>query len=341
MRMTDGRRAQTFFLCGMACMCGLAGISRNAWPADGRENWSPRHNVEIIVPASPGGGFDLAARTVQTIVQKRRIISAPVVVVNKPGGGGLISWTYLNEHDGDGGELCVSTPNILTNYITGKSHFRYSVFTPIAQLYTEYPVFIVRAGSPLRTGRGLVDALKRNVTSLSISVGSGIGNVNHLALVLVAKAAGVDGRALRTVVFKGSSEALAALLGGHIDVSITGVSAALPSVRAGKVRILGVSAPHRLGGPLAAVPTWKEQGADVVVGNWRGIIGAPGMSAAQVSYWNRMFGKLVKTPDWRKTAGRYFWTTDYMNSAASRRFLAQQYAMLGGLLEDIGLAQAK
>ncbi len=307
-----------------------------AAPAAG---WSPERNIEIVVPASPGGGFDRPARALQQLWQDAKITRVPVSVLNKPGGGGAVSWAYIKSREGDGGALCISTPNILLNGIMRKSMFHYAEFTPIAQLYTEYPVAMVRTESPLRTGQDLVKALQANPESVVISVGSGYGNVNHLAMVLVAKHGGTDPKKLRTVVFKGSNEVVTALLGGHIEVAMVGAGVSLPHLAAGKVRILGISAPQRLSGPLAEVPTWKEQQVDSVIGNWRGIIGAPGMKRAQTEYWDGVFRSTVDSPEWKKLVASSAGVPEYLDSSGTGASLKSQHAELSRLLTELGLAR--
>ena len=320
-------------------LAAVIALMKAALASDSDTVWFPTKNIEIIVPASPGGGFDRAARTIQRIWQDKQIIVTPINVLNKPGGGGAISWAYLKERKEDGNVLCISTPNILTNHITGKSSLTYTDFTPIAQLYNEYPVFAVRADSPLKTGQDLVRRLKEAPNSLAVSVGSGYGNANHLAMVLIAKSAGLATKKLRVVVFKGSSEAMVALLGRHIDVAIVGASVSLPHLEFGQIRILGISAPQRLSGMLVSVPTWKEQGINSVMGNWRGIIGAPHMRPAQVSYWDNALNQLTNAPEWKEAADDSLWILEYMDSKKSWSHLESEYSRLRALLEELGLAR--
>lgn len=320
-------------------LLAVVALMKAALGASADTVWVPMKNIEIIVPASPGGGFDRAARTIQRIWQDKQIMLTPISVLNKPGGGGAISWAYLKEREEDGNVLCISTPNILTNHITGKSSLTYTDFTPIAQLYNEYPVFTVRADSALKTGQDLVRKLKEDPNSLAVSVGSGYGNANHLAMVLIAKSADLDTKKLRVVVFKGSSDAMVALLGRHIDIAIVSASVSLPHLESGKIRILGVSAPQRLSGTLVSVPTWKEQGIRSVMGNWRGIIGAPNMRSAQVAYWDNALRRLTNALEWKEAADDSLWIPEYMDSKKSRSYLESEYSRLRALLEELGLAK--
>ena len=257
--------------------------------------WKPDRPIEIIVGTGVGGGQDKSARTLQKILQERRLIDVPVTVVNKPGGGGAVGWTYLNQHAGEGNIIYVGNPTLLTNHIVGRSPINYTHITPLAILLSESVAISVLPDSPLKTGKDLLSRLKQDAASVSVAVGSSLGSTNHIAMALLAKAAGGDARRLKTVVFQGGGEAIAALLGGHIDVNSSAANNVVPHLEAGKLRVLGVTAPRRLGGVLANVPTWKEQGVNAMVTNWRMVAGPKGMTAAQIAYWDGVLGKLTQT----------------------------------------------
>lgn len=301
--------------------------------------WQPDKNVELIVGTTPGGGFDRTARSIQRIWQDRKIVDVVVSVVNKPGGGNAVAWTYLNQHAKDGHYLSISSPNLLTNHITGKSSLSHADVTPIAHLFDEYISFVVNVDSPLGTGKDVVARLKKDPGSLSLALATALGNANHIAIGMVAKAAGIDVKKLKVVVFNSASEAIVALLGGHVDVVATPPSNAAPQMKAGKVRIIAVCSPQRLGVPLSSVPTWKEQGIDAVFANGRGVIGPKGLAPALVAYWEKAFAKLNATNEWKEFVDGTVGTRNYMNSGESRVYLEAQYRDLKSLLSDLGLAK--
>jgi putative tricarboxylic transport membrane protein len=152
------------------------------------------------------------------------------------------------------------------------------------------------------------------------------------------KAAGIDSRMLRVVSYKSAGEALAAVLGGHVDLMPSTPLNVLTQMQAGKIRVVGVTAPARLGGAFAQVPTWREQGIDAVFGNWRGVVGPKGLSAAQLAYWDDVFSKLNATEEWKSEVRNGLWDVTYLNSRDSRKFLDQEYAQLKRILTDLGLA---
>jgi putative tricarboxylic transport membrane protein len=299
--------------------------------------WEPERFVELVVPSGPSGGNDKAARTLQKILQGQALISTPINVVNKPGGGGAVAFAYLNQRPGDARYVSVIPVTLLTNYITARSSVTYTDFTPIAQLYSEYIAFAVPANSSL-DGKQLVAKLRQDPTAITFGFASSAGNQNHITIAMVAKAVGADVKKLKTVVFSSGGQAITAQLGGHIDVSSSGVSGSLPHHQAGRSRIIAVAAPARLPGPLANVPTWKELGVDVVFSSWRSMIGPKGLTDAQTAYWNQAIRKLIATEEWKKDLEENLWVDQYMNSRDSKIFLDKQYADIKSILTDLGLA---
>ena len=184
--------------------------------------WKPDRNVEIVVPSAPGGSNDKTARTVERIIQEKRLLAGTTLtVVNKPGGGNMMTMNYLIQHPGDAHYVMVGTPTILTNHIIGASTLNYTDFTPIASLFNDYVVFAVKADAPFKSGRDLAERLKKDPKSVSIGFATAVGSHNHIAAGLLAKAIGADVRSLKVIAFKGSAEAITALLGGHIELVTT------------------------------------------------------------------------------------------------------------------------
>jgi len=301
--------------------------------------WRPQKNVEIVVATSPGGGQDKTARLVQKILQERKFVEAPMSVVNKPGGGGAIGWGYLNQHPGDGHYLEIGNPTLLTNHIVGRFAFTYTDVTPIAVLFTESVAYSVPANSPIKTGRDLIERLKKDVSSVSVSIGTSTGSTNHIGIALVARAAGADPKKLKTVVFQSGGDAMTAVLGGHVDLVSSAANNVVPHVDAGRLRVIAVSSPQRLGGALASVPTWKEMGANVLVTNWRMAAGPRGLTAAQVAYWENAFGRLVQADEWKKDLERNSFEDSFMRGDEFRRFIRSEYDSFRSVLAELGMAK--
>jgi putative tricarboxylic transport membrane protein len=320
-------------IAALACACAVICAGH------ANAQWKPEKAVEIIVGTGAGGGQDKTARTLNHLLIEQRLVDAPITVVNKPGGGGAVGWAYLNQHAGDGHYVEIANTTLLTNQINGRSAIGYADVTPLAMLYSESVALSVRTESPLKTGRDLIERLKKDASSVSVSVGSSAGGPNHIAFALIAKAAGGDVRKLKTVVFQGGGEATTATLGGHVDLISSAANNVIPFLLAGKMRVLGVTAPQRLPGALASVPTWKEQGIDVHITNWRLLAGPKGMTPAQIAYWDGVIAKLVKTDEWKKDLDNNVFENTYMNSAAARAYLKTQYEQFHAALTEVGLAK--
>jgi putative tricarboxylic transport membrane protein len=303
------------------------------------QGWSPQKNVEIVVGSAPGGSNDKTARQVEKILVDNKLVGATITVVNRPGGGGSLAFTYVNQHAGDAHYLLIGTTALLSNHIVGSSKISYTDFTPIASLFNDYVVFVVNAASPIKTGKDLIERLKKDPQSVSIGFATTLGSHNHVAAGLLMKAIGGNPRNLKPIAYKGSADAITNLLGAHIDLVTTAAGNAAPHVAAGKLRIVGVAAPQRFGGTLADVPTWKEQGVDLVFGGWRAIMGPKGLSAAQIAYWENVLRKATTVPEWKEGIERNYWSNDFVTSAQFKKDLDKDYAEMKSVLADLGLAK--
>lgn len=326
---------------GAASAAGLLALLAAMLPSAARSAsaWKPDQRVEIVVGVSAGAASDTTARWIHRLFTEKKLIEANATVVNKPGGGGTIALTYLNQQAGNGHYVMVTSPNMLTNHITGRSSLNYTDVTPLAQLGREFVVVSVRSESPIMTARDLAERLKADPASLTFSVGNSIGSHGHSATAQVAKAVGADPRQLKVVTFGGSAEGVTELLGGHIDVVASPPSAMLQHVRAGRARFLAVASDRRLSGELASVPTWRELGIDAVASSWRSVIGPRGLTDEQVRYWDEVFGKLAALPEWRQDLETRLIEHTYFNSRDTRILMEREYRALAATLSDLGLAK--
>jgi len=258
-----------------------------------------------------------------------------VTLSNKPGGGHAIAMTYLNQHAGDGNYISMALPNILTNRIIGVHPLSYTDVTPLALLTSEYIAVSVRTDSPLKTGKDLLAKLRADSGSLTFAITSRASG-NHIAAGTVLKAAGVDLKKVKFVSFKGAGETTVAVLGGHVDVVMATPTSALKHVQTGKLRMLAITAPKRLGGEVANVPTWTELGVNAVSANWRSVVGPRGLSAPQIAYWDQTFGAMVKSPGWQEAIRANQWEDEYMNSADTVKFMREESKKLEAPLAELG-----
>ncbi|MDB5809659.1 MAG: tctC6 [Betaproteobacteria bacterium] len=328
------------FMPRVAASCVAAGMLMciAAAGAIAQPAWKPEKSVEIIVGTSPGGPQDRMGRMLQKILQEARLVEVPVSVENRPGGGGAVALAALAQRTG-GSTLMINAPTMLNNQITGKSALPYTDFAALAILGIEYESVTVRADSPLKSGKELVERLRKDPSALSVSIGTSMGNAGHLAFALAMKAAGVDIRKLKTVAFNSAGDGITALLGGHIDLASTPPSAVLPHVQGGKLRVLAVTAPTRLQGELANVPTWKELGVNSTHEVWRGVIGPRGMTRAQVAFWDDVLGRLARTEAWKKDLEQSQIENVYRNSTETAKYLKAEFEESRVILSDLGLAK--
>jgi putative tricarboxylic transport membrane protein len=303
------------------------------------QTWSPQKNVEIVVGSAAGGSNDKTGRTVEKILNDKHLVPTTLTVNNKAGGGGNIALTYVSQKVGDAHYLVVATPSLLTNHIVGQSTLNYTDFTPIASLFNDYIVFAVNPDSGIKTGRDLIERLKKDPKSISIGFATALGSHNHIGAGLLMKAIGGEAKALKAIAFKGSAEAITALLGGHIDLVTTAAGNVDAQVAAGKLRIIGIAANQRFPGALANVPTWKEQGINVAFGGWRAIVGPRGMTAAQSAYWEGALRQVVETPEWKQDLVNNYWSNDFVTGEQFRKDMAADYASMKSVLVDLGLAK--
>lgn len=235
-------------------------------------------NVKFMIGANPGGGFDQTGRGLgKAMIEAGAAKSAQFE--NKGGAGGTIGLAqFANATKGDGNAMIVTGAVMVGAIVQNKPPVTLAQITPIARLFYEYNVFVVPANSPLKSMKDVVDMLKKDPGSVKWGGGSR-GSVDHISVAQIAKDAGVDPTKINYVPFQGGGEASAAILGGHVTVGTSGWNEMVQFVKSGKMRALAVTSGTRLAGET--VPTLKEQGINVEIGNWRGVYGAAGITPAQ------------------------------------------------------------
>jgi putative tricarboxylic transport membrane protein len=306
--------------------------------AFGATLWKPDKPIEIIATNAPGGGSDRIIRIMSNVLQERKQLSVPVSIVNKPGGGGTVAYAYLNQHAGDAQYILLGSKSLVVNNIVGRGP-SYNEYTTIAHLFSEYISITVKPDSPMKTGRDLIERLKKDPASVSFGVATSLGSANHQAAAAAAKAAGVDIRKMRIVIFPSGGAATTAMMGGHVDVVPITAAFAGSMAKQGQVRVVAVTAPARMPGVLADVPTWREQGLDVVVTNWRNIMGPKNLSDAQVQYWEEALRRLADSDEWKRELEANTWHNQFLRSADARKFLERETTEVRSFLLDLGMAK--
>jgi len=300
------------------------------------QDWKPAKNVEIVVAAGAGGSADRSSRVAQKYLQALPGMPS-VTVTNRQGGGGTIAWTYVAQHPNDPHYLGTLSPGLVTNEILGTSKLSYRDFTPLNILMREYIVVTVLATMPFKSARDITARLKKDPASITFGFAAALGNQNHVVIGMIARAAGVDPKALKLVVFNSGNLAATALLGGHIDVLAGTPGTILPHIAGGRARALGVSGPERQKGAYAAVPTLREQGIDAIYYSWRGFLGARGLTPAQVAFWEQAFAKVVQAEEWKDEYVKNAWTEDFRGAAETRKHLDTESEQLRRILAELGV----
>lgn len=260
-------------------------------------DWQPTRPVDFVVHTGPGGGSDVLARAVATMMEKEKLVPVRMNVLNKPGGNGAVAAAYLFEKKDDPGTIGFITSVWIAGPLTSsEAKITVQDLKPIAELLLEPAVIAVRADSPFRTLKDFIDAAKARPGSLKQSGGSVTSRDNIVRLQLEH----YTGAKWAFVSFPGGGERLAALLGGHVDVMVIEPQEAGEQVRAGKLRVLAQLAQKRLPGYPDA-PTLKEAGFDVKsTPQIRGVVAPPQQPDDASRYWEGRFEKLRQTASWKK-----------------------------------------
>ncbi|PLP59509.1 C4-dicarboxylate ABC transporter substrate-binding protein [Mesorhizobium loti] len=293
-------------------------------------------DYKIMAPAAPGGGWDQTARSMQTALQDEKI-SSSVQVTNVPGAAGTIGLAqFVNQANGDASQLLVGGYVMVGGILTNNSPVTLDQVTPIARLTGEYEVVVVPAASDIKDMAGLIAKLKADPGSVSWGGGSA-GGTDHITAGLIAKAVGVDPTKVNYIAFSGGGEALAALLGNQVTVGISGYGEFSEQVKAGTLRLIGISSEKPI--PGVEAPTFKEAGVDVAIQNWRMVAAAPGISAEQKAAILADIEKMAKSAAWQKILADKGWENTYLAGDEFTTQLKKDTELTAGVLKDIGLVK--
>jgi len=330
------RRAAAMLGAGMGgILCGLA--AGPVWGA-----WKPDMNVDFVVPAGPGGALDQTGRAMKQFYDETAGPGAKsFLVTNKPGANGKIAFEVLLQKRGDPHFLSINSHGYISSYLTGNLDILpHRDLTPIAVIQDEFAVAAVRAESPVKSAADLAERLRKDPGSQRIGVATSIGNHIHIGTAKALGAAGVDVRKLVVAPFKSSAESMVSLVGGHLDV----VAATTPNVialkKAGKIRVLAVSAGERLGGLFADVPTWKEQGIDSTFSSSMGIVAPKGISEEQVRFWEDLCRRMSRSAMWVQLAETNQSRPNFMGHRDAARFYEEEYQSMREIVARLGLLEA-
>lgn len=291
-------------------------------------------NLKMMIPANPGGGWDSTGRALGKALQEAGV-AASVNYDNKGGAAGAIGLAqFANGSKADPNALMVMGAVMLGGIITGKPPVSLSQATPIARLTSEYNVFVLPAASPLKTMKDVVEQMKKDPGSVKWGGGSR-GSTEHIAAAMIAREVGTDPSKINYVAFRGGGEAIAAILGGNVTIGGSGYSEFAEYIKTGKMRAIGVTSDTRIKG--IDVPTLKEQGINVVIGNWRGVYGAGGITPEQRKALTEMVVKATKTKAWAESLEKNGWTPALMAGPAFETFVDNEFASLRAVMAKSGM----
>jgi putative tricarboxylic transport membrane protein len=292
--------------------------------------------LTIVAPAKPGGGWDQTARAMESVLQSTGLAS-PVTVENIAGAGGTVGLAQLaDKYSGRGDVLMVSGLVMVGSILTNKTPVSLDQTAPIARLTGEYEILVVPANSEIKSLGDLLAKLKADPGSVSWGGGSA-GGTDHILAAMIAKAVGIDGSKVNYVPFSGGGEALAAILGGHVTVGVSGLGEWLGQIQSGELRAIAISASERVAG--VDIPTIKEQCIDVSLANWRAVFGPPELEDAEKQALIDMVDKMAKSDAWKKSLGEKGWMDLYLSGDAFAAFLKEENTRVADTLKSIGLVQ--
>ncbi len=290
--------------------------------------------LTLIAPAAPGGGWDQTARAMQQVLGNTGL--APTAqVINVPGAGGIIGLAQVaNAYEGDPNLLMITGLIMMGAIQTNQSPLTLDAVTPIARLLGEYEVLVVPTDSPYQTLDEFVDGWKEDPGAFAIAGGSA-GGTDHMLAGLLARAVGIDPTTINYLPHSGGGESLASILGGHVAAGINGYAELIPFIEAGRLTPLGISSDEPVAG--IAIPTFREQGVDVALANWRGVAAPPGITDENRSNLTALLDQMHASEGWSEALEANNWIDLYLTGAEYDRYLDAEDDRTAAVLQSIGL----
>ncbi len=292
-------------------------------------------SINMFVPAAPGGGWDGTARALEAAAKGAGLVGS-FQFENVGGAGGMVGLPrFVNQKKGQGNALMVGGSVMVGAAITNKSPVTMKDVVPLARLTEEAGVIVVPASGKIQNWNDLAAAIKANPKAVSVAGGSA-GGTDHQLLGLVIKALGRSAREAAYVAFAGGGPANAAILGGQVTAGISGYSEFQEHIESGRMKALAVSGSKRI--PGVNVPTLLELGVNVTAANWRGVFGAPGITAEQRGKLQELLTQIHASAGWKETLEKRKWTDVFLVGAAFEQEIAKSIREADEVLKDLGLA---
>lgn len=292
-----------------------------------------RTGLTIIAPAAPGGGWDTVARELQAAMRENDVVSNPQVV-NVPGAAGTIGLSQLLGMDGQEDVIMVTGTVMIGGIAVNDSPQDLTTTTPVARIADDYEVLVVPADSPYQTLDDLLAAWTQDPGSIAIGGGS-LGGTDQLLAALIAQNVGIDPAEVNYIPYAGGGEAVASLLSGASALGISGWNEFADQVESGNLRALALSAPEPQ--PQIDVPTLMEQGIDLHLPNWRGVVAPPGLTDAETSELLDIIDETIATDEWQDALERNSWQDTELLGEEYGQFIEQETERIDGIVQEAGL----
>lgn len=292
--------------------------------------------LDLFIPGSPGGGWDLTGRVMDEVLRKEGLIGSSRIT-NAGGAGGTIGLPqFIGQYSGEGEALFIAGAIMVGAIITNKTPVNLQMLRPVARLTGEYQVLVVPSASSIQTLADFMAALKADPKAVTWA-GGAPGGTDHIFACQLARAAGVSLSDLSYVAFTGGGgEAMASLLGNQVSCGISGYGEFAEQIAAGNLRPLAITAPERVAG--IEVPTLVEQGVDIVLSNWRGVFGAPGISDAELEKLIELITAMATSTPWQEQLVTRGWSDQFLPGAEFGAYLERDTEATRAILVDLGLA---
>jgi putative tricarboxylic transport membrane protein len=291
--------------------------------------------LTVIAPAAPGGGWDQTARSMQQALQQGHILNA-VKVINIPGAGGTIGLAQFVNRERGKDTLMAMGLIMVGAVLTNKSPVKLAQVTPIARLTGEYEVLVVPAASPHKNLQDVLRAWKADPARFAIAGGSA-GGTDHMLAGLLAKEAGIDTAKVNYVPHSGGGEAIASLIGNQVSAGINGLAELVAFIKAGKLRAIAISSEKRV--PGLNIPTFKEQGINLCLANWRGVVAPPGITSQQRAALTSIVDSMYHSAIWHDIMVKNDWIDMYQSGPAFETFMLEEERRSTAVLRSIGLVK--
>ncbi|HEX7744297.1 MAG TPA: tripartite tricarboxylate transporter substrate binding protein [Micromonosporaceae bacterium] len=301
----------------------------------GKDNAGPITGLRVMVPNSPGSGYDTTARTATKAMEDAKL-ARNVEVFNVAGAGGTVGLQRLVNEKGSDKLLMQMGLGVVGAAYTNKSKATLQDTTPVAKLIEEAEAIVVPKGSPYNTLQDLVTAWKANPGKIPVGGASAVGGPDHLTPMLLAKAVGVAPKSVNYVSYDGGGELLTGILGKKVAFGATGIGEIAEQAKAGEVKVLAVTSAERV--KEVDAPTLKEQGVDLVFSNWRGIVAAPGLSDDAKKNLVDLVTKMHDSKEWKDALAAKGWTDAFAAGDEFATFLKSENDRVAGVLSELGLA---